>query len=391
MPHALLATHHFVRWSGSEIVLVEFGEALAARGFEITLLAPFIDQGFVAEAVPGWRVLSDPQHVDLSLYDLAYCQHQVLSASIAENVDVVLDPRARPFFVYNHLSGLEPFEMPGPFVEADVADLIWCQAPRTRKVLLELCGPAFRRTRIVPNPSPRAFVRNAEPPTPLKRLLSVSNHRPPELLSAFEILERDGVEVSFIGGNKNQRRRLQPADIAASDAVVTIGKTVQFALLSRRPVFIYDHFGGGGWLDTAEELNRAGYINFSGLDQPRSLTAEEIAASVQSGYRQAEAFTKGVGQGRLRRYVWDDYIDELLARLEQHRENPEPIVGVRERGLRQEALHRRWRHEALLYGLIDRHYKAQVTLGARNEQLKRQVQQLRTTVGTLQADHENPR
>lgn len=42
--------------------------------------------------------------------------------------DEVLFGPQRPVSIFNHMSPYEPYEFPGPFLEADLADLIWCNS-----------------------------------------------------------------------------------------------------------------------------------------------------------------------------------------------------------------------------------------------------------------------
>ncbi|WP_416914340.1 hypothetical protein [Seohaeicola sp.] len=61
--------------------------------------------------------------------------------------------------------------------------------------------------------------------------------------------------------------------------VLTIGKSVQYAMAARRPVYVYDRFGGPGWI-TSENFKNAEKFNFSGRCVGQEKRAEEIASEI---------------------------------------------------------------------------------------------------------------
>ncbi|WP_439565214.1 hypothetical protein, partial [Microcella sp.] len=96
------------------------------------------------------------------------------------------------------------------------------------------------------------------------------------------------------------------------DAVVTIGKTTQYALVMGVPVYSYDHFGGGGWI-TEQNLEREHYGNFAGRIERRVLTGEQIAAELSGGYAGARAFAQAYRPTACRRWSLTRQLEALLA------------------------------------------------------------------------------
>ena len=149
-------------------------------------------------------------------------------------------------------------------------------------------------------PNPFHFERAARS---LRNVLFVSNRQPAELLEAEQLLRARGLATRFIGKDR-ECKRLEPSDLAWADCVVTIGKTVRYALASRLPVFLYDRFGGDGYL-TADNyaLNEA--HNFSGRPAHRKLTGTAIADEIINSH----AYWTPPPQPRL-----GDFLDDLAAR-----------------------------------------------------------------------------
>jgi hypothetical protein len=58
------------------------------------------------------------------------------------------------------------------------------------------------------------------------------------------------------------------------DCVISIGKTVQYCLVQGIPVFLYDRFGGPGYLNESN-YELAEYYNFSGRSKPDGYSLHE--------------------------------------------------------------------------------------------------------------------
>jgi hypothetical protein len=281
MLRVLLATHHLANWSGSELVTLELAEELDSSGHSVDVLAAYSSGNFVERWKPpsvGFysKLLQVPP---LSHYDIVYCHHSMLARLFSAQPDEAIYGKERPVFVYNHLSPYERFEKPAGFSEALMADLILANSPETADEVRSF-GEDFASVKVMPNPAPKSFagVRRQRTPGRPKRLLVVSNHLPPEAMRALDILSSHGIDVRRVG-LPEKPRRLVPQDILDADLVMTIGKTVQYALRAACPVYIYDHFGGPGWL-TTENFEKAESTNFSGRDTPQQKTAEQIVDEI---------------------------------------------------------------------------------------------------------------
>lgn len=341
----LVCTHHMHVWAGSEVVTLELLKALAERGHGVTLYSRFVEQALLEEAGLGKLPrITDPAGVRVGDYDVIYSHHQTPTAFLADQDPGALLGPTRPVFIYNHLSPFEPFEFPGPFSEAVLADILLANSPETRAKLAEY-GPVFNGATLFPNPAPRGFAAPQPEldPTWLTRVLSVSNHLPEELAHAFRILEGQGVQVTRIG-RAAQARRVTPTDVQTHDAVVTIGKTVQYAMRAHRPVFCYDHFGGPGWL-TPDKLRDAAATNFSGRCTPGRRPAEALARELAQGFAAAARQLPDPAPYRL-----EDHLEQLETRIVKLRAG-RPVPQVDPAGFLNLCA-----REKALYGLIDRQY-----------------------------------
>lgn len=312
--HALISTNHFDTWAGSELMAVELAEGLEARGWDVTLHAPFFRENFAPDAI-GARFNWVMDHSDLpkaSAFDLIYSQHGALIPYWAEQSGQELFGDGRPAFVFAHLSPTSALECPSSGAEPLLADLILANSPETRASFAEL-GGAFEAAEVMPNPAPAQFdaARRVRKAGVAKRILVVSNHVPKELQQATECLKGQGVRVRRIGLG-NTCRRLMPDDLKWADAVVTIGKTVQFAMRAGCPVFCYDRFGGPGWL-TVRNAADAEAANFSGRCCNTVLDAAALELALQTVPQDAVDWAAQIAADVPVRFTWENWLDRFEA------------------------------------------------------------------------------
>ncbi|MDJ0930608.1 hypothetical protein [Breoghania sp.] len=251
----------------------------------------------------------------------------------------------RPYIAYFHLSPHEPFEQPDPFIERALADSVFANSEETRR---ELALHGINDVALFQNPALACFDIPAQSRDELQFALSISNHVPAELCKAFEILKTKGVDMLRIG-SPEANRRVTPEDIAQCDAIVTIGKSVQYGFRSRQPVFCYNHFGGPGWLIpwASEDKER----NFSGRSSPECRSPDELAELLLSGFSQTGQWARTNNVASLEQFHLEHFVDELLARATQERGKTPWPDWTRENGWRKD-----FRTERSLYRLIDREF-----------------------------------
>lgn len=293
---ALVLTNHFNAYAGSEIVALEVAEWFAAQGDAVTLASNLIGPP-VADEVEGFTLTGGVECLTLSDFDVVWCQHDLLTLLPLEAWTALADRRL-PLAALVSLSPFEPYEHVDGLIAEALGAEIFANSPETAdEVARRNPGKIDRAAiRVFHNAAPPAYFAPRPPLSPsLRRILIVSNHVPEELTQAIALMRGRGVEVSMIGA-EGERRRVTPADLAAADAVITIGKTAVYALASGTPVYLYDHFGGDGWLNAANAGINA-HHNFSGRPARRRLTATAILRELFEGYSAAAASAAHLGAG----------------------------------------------------------------------------------------------
>jgi hypothetical protein len=359
-------------------VIIELMDGFLSYGHSVDIFSTHAADEFVAAWKPALvRFFSKSEDVPpLSEYDIVYCQHSMLLRLFSTQPDNIIFGSSRPLFVYNHLSPYERFELPGGLSEALTADLILANSPETATVIASF-GRAFRNVEVMPNPAPIGFAVGRTPRTAkrLERLLVVSNHLPPEALEAINSLSSQGIDVHKIG-IPERPRRLSPEDLHKVDAVMTIGKTVQYAIRAACPVYIYDHFGGPGWL-TSENFTKAEAVNFSGRDTPTHKTAQDIA---QDLLKLPETAVEAVAEcpHRFQLENWIERLVALAARPRTKRDLSAEIHCFSQELLRCEE--NVLRHVDILYDHAERYMAAYQKCGEHAETMRNETSNLYRTM-----------
>ncbi|WP_410209537.1 hypothetical protein [Aquirhabdus sp.] len=268
---ALIATSRLFDLAGSELYALELHQAFSRMGFSVDLYAFKFGGKLHALARSldiDIRLLADLP--ESSTYDLVWIQHWPTYAYVFQDKQI---HAAQAF--YTSLGPTESLECPPMSLLSGHQLLVNSQ--ENQDWLAENVPEYVRMSQVFPNAAPDEFL-NFEAPVRLvstkKNIAIVTNHLCPELAEAMQILQKHHDIVVDHIGLPDHMKPVTPALLAKYDAIVSIGKTVQYALVLGLPVYCYDHFGGPGWLSMSN-VEQALYYNFSGR-QSRQCTAQQI-------------------------------------------------------------------------------------------------------------------
>lgn len=299
----LISQPFLYQYAGSEVVTLELAESLASAGADVSIVSSGFSEPLAREvdALQSVRLFQMDSgefsgYLDEQMPDLVWVHQGMVPEDILRRA-------GETRFVFAHLSPAHPSESPFvPDVEKTLADAVYYVSAYAKEVHAASGAIAARPgvgVYVLDNPAPAQFHQhpknlseNSE--SSLSSLLVVSNHVPAELVDAIRQLRVLGVRVRVVGipqeGIDSTPERVTPALIADYDAVVTIGKTVQYALVAGKPVYCYDHFGGPGWLQ-ANNYEEAKHRHFSGRGGP-SRSEKQIVEELTEGYVGAAAYAK---------------------------------------------------------------------------------------------------
>lgn len=304
----LLATNHLQDFTGSEIVLLEFAEYFRSLGHEVRLFANWVGQPMQGEIERrlGVAVETGPSRIYPFDYDLVYMQHQVAGLFNYSLHDASKD---KTTFVFGRLSRRSFLESGGWLYDRILADRILANSVLTAEHLRLTGGDLPVATFY--NAAPAAFFRERSTVTgTLRTITIITNHADPVLMAAAGMLSRR-FQVRHIGRSGSGQQPVTPEMVHGSDLVISIGKSVQYALAARTPVFVYDHFGGPGYLD-GSNFRKAASFSFSGRCCSRKLDAHALAEEIVRDYAKGVAFANADNDAMLRTFYLPDHLDPVL-------------------------------------------------------------------------------
>lgn len=301
--------------TGSELLAIELANECVAAGCEVDILAYKLDVNFAQSQLnAAVKCFTDLDNYDFHTVDIFYFQHQMGSVILPFLLDILDDDDDYiwPYLIFSHISVNSGIETPGPYSEGLFSDEIWCNSAETRQNLITKYGPRFEVASVFYNAAPKSYEIGIalQNPESLTHLLAVSNHFTDDMIEALEILEARGVTVTR-RGKQFGAARITADDISQTQAVLSIGKTVQYALRAERPIYCFDMHGGPGWLD-ADNFEEAAYHNFSGRCDPRTITASDIADELMTGFQSAAIFSKTIEKSMLRKYELEHLVSKVL-------------------------------------------------------------------------------
>lgn len=142
---------------------------------------------------------------------------------------------------------------------------------------------------LIPNPVPLDFIAKSNEKTgwsgQLCKVAVISNHKVPELL---EMARSAPWYTDFFGSEYGNSVVITPDLLLGYDAIITIGKTVQYGIGLGIPVFEYDYNGGCGWI-TPHNINAEALTNFSGRTTHAKRNAQALIRDLEEGYADAVA------------------------------------------------------------------------------------------------------
>jgi hypothetical protein len=209
-------------------------------------------------------------------YDIIWSHHSpVLSHCIFEcNVSAKQ-------IIFSSLSPYEPLEAPPVYVNK--LSLCLANSMETRDQLL-IEGASENKIHVFNNSVDSTFFSsfNKEKNNCLKNICIISNHVPDEIIKLSEMLKDHSIACDIYGyGYKFEH--ITPYVLEKYDAIITIGRSIQYGLAMGIPVYCYDRFGGPGFI-TCDNIDSSEYFNFSGRCTNRKLSANEVLADILDNY-----------------------------------------------------------------------------------------------------------
>lgn len=331
-----LATHGFAFPGGSETYVLTVAEQFERLGHEVTILAgetgPFSD--FAGER--GLSIRSDLEAFQ-DRCDAVIVQDAILSYRLAEQL-----PHTPQLF--RAASDVHDLQLP-PGLPGLVRDVVVCSDRVGRRIAALATRPAVHRLR-QPVDTER-FMPAGPPASRPRRAVLLGNHlRGPRLAMIRSALAEIGVSAEHVGLHGESNLSPEQA-IWGADIVVAKGRAALEGMACGRPVFVYDQFGGDGWV-TPERYPAMEADNFAGLSGPPIAGAQGLVEEL-SRYDAAMGL---VNRELTVRYHGARAHTQQLCALLERAQAPQPLQDASLRELSR-LVHLQWRTELRAIGFED--------------------------------------
>jgi hypothetical protein len=285
--HFLITQSSLRLLAGSEINTLELAEYLQQAGASVLVYTYFLSDP-IAHFFHKSRikVVTDDSKLKLQDFDYVWVHHQVVPISFVKQLAIGRAAK-KPAFIFLHMSGLASHYLEQAHVwelEQRIASKVLFVSDEAQENVNQVSLDLSKLdTGLYRNPAPQKFAAIQHTPAKtVKKILIVSNHPAEEVLRAAENLRAQGITVVSSGENQEEYKLIDPDYLHEFDVVVTIGKTVQYSLTANVPVYVYDIWGGPGYLNESNESLTA-RNNYSGRGFSKK-TSHEIAAEIVNDY-----------------------------------------------------------------------------------------------------------
>ena len=309
----LITNYALADLAGSEINCLSIANALLEKGFYVEVATLSTGDPIIGEFYKNNIIVRDILHQELEFmeYDLIWAHHYLILDYLIFYKNITAKK-----IIYSSLSPFEGLEAAPAYVNK--LSLCLANSEETIQRLIEE-GIDKAKIRVFPNYAPKEFIKamKSDNSGELNKICVISNHIPEELGNAVKILQSEGVLVDIYGRGYISKL-IEPKILRDYDAIISIGKTIQYGMAMKIPTYCYDIHGGPGWLNS-DNYEKAYKFNFSGRGFNK-LSTEKIIETIKSGYTRAVQDLGLLRKFILENCVLDKNIDKVLEYLSDQRD-----------------------------------------------------------------------
>jgi len=273
----LLTNYCLSYFSGSELVTLELYEYFSEQGHDVEIFTNIVSRKMEIHLLENNVKFFTPDSFVVSMeYDLVWVHQQTIPLVFFEK-----NPKVGRW-IFHHMSPNEPLEFTlDAEIENTLSEYVLANSVETALKLKKL-GIDESKVSVLGNPAPEIFFKFPAEKKSNSYYLFISNHPPLEILEAMKILIQKGENIVHIGMGSQWAvsRIVTPDDVACASVVISIGKSIQYSIAMKKNFFIYDRFGGDGFIYSEENFMDNYMYNFSGRNSRNSKSAKEIVSEL---------------------------------------------------------------------------------------------------------------
>lgn len=261
---------YFQKYTGSELHTLEIANEFNKMGYEVTICT-FSKTFPLLGKSKQFKIIEFPnEKLNEDHFDILFIQHFPIFDYLCTHYSIYYK-----YIIISKLSSFNSFEsLPKSF---ETADLISVVSKECANSISNFTNNYFIFKNSVSQEYFNFFTENKT--YDLKNIAVISNHVPDELYQLNNELHNYNIDYL---GVQNTPVLVTPNLLTNYDLVITIGRTVQQCFACGTPVYVYDHFGGPGYI-TKDNLNKSEDYNFSGRGFKKK-SVNEIKKDILNNY-----------------------------------------------------------------------------------------------------------
>ena len=303
----LLTNVYMKNFSGSELDTITIANYLSDNGYDVTIFSLEFGFPLLSEFNDDIKIINYDSVDKLDKkYDLLWGHHFPLIDYLIFNLKIEFD-----YISYISLSSFELYEFVPVYY--DKLSYVAALSNEARDALKEQ-GINVKNIDIFSNYSYKKYYDNAKKANDsLKKICIVSNHVADEVLDFVNIARENNIVVDIFG--KGYRFvKVDDSLLKEYDLVISIGKTVNYALSLKIPVYLYDIHGGDGYV-TSDNIAKSHYYNFSGRYSGIKLSGQELFNDIVNNYKNALDNLESNYDYAFNSFCFEKKIDEVLDKI----------------------------------------------------------------------------
>ncbi len=306
MKNVLITNLYFAKYTGSELHALEIAKQFEKRGYDVTI-AVFQKAYPLLNEKGRYRIINClVEKLDVERFDVIFVQHYPVFDYLCSQYNLSYKK-----LIVSKLSVISEYEYL-PVCTSD-ADLILCVSDECANKVYDQIGTDIR-VRVFKNSVGEEYFERFSLKNDnayIKDIAVISNHIPEELLELGSVTN-DEYHIDYIGAEYSPRL-VNVELLKEYDLVITIGRTVQQCFAVGIPVYVYDYFGGPGYI-TDDNFKVAEENNFSGRGfKKKSLS--ELKSEIESNYRNNLQNLKKLHDISKMKYSYDINFEQIYNEL----------------------------------------------------------------------------
>lgn len=299
-------------FTGSEIATLDLAITFKTKGWEVIIAtfsksAPLLIEAYKNNIVVI-DILTEILHHDY--FDIIWAHHGIILTYLLAIKHIKAD-----YIISSSLSPYEPLEQFPLYAN----QLSLCLANSEETLNIRLKHSNIDNYQVFKNSVLPEFFQKKTLSKKLQKVLLVSNHSIMQDINFKKLLNEQNIKVNYFGNQQADYKLIKPEDLQNYDVIITIGRTVQYALALGIPVYCYGRFGGPGYI-TPENIDLNEKMNFSGrqsLQQPllKEIHIFTLITDIIQGYTQAIQYSEFLQTIARQRYALADNVESILNHL----------------------------------------------------------------------------